>query len=239
MKKETNEMRSYYCYPNINTLNFLPAFINSVEEDKLRKILGLISCCGYRIGEAMNSFVYKNEDRLIIQAPMEKKKKFTGHTMLFRGFLGEATLKFELKNNPKLWKMNELKFPFKDIDVSWLWDNLSQNQEHPEFLFNGKWSSYKTFYASLHKYPPFELKYRKNKYQLYTTTEYTPSFHFFRKCFCAEAIRKHTFKNIVELTQYIGWEKLDMAMFYVQDYGEGDEQRAIKTFDSNKFHYED
>lgn len=236
-----SELKSYYCYPNENTLEYLPTFINRIEEPPLRMLLSLITCCGYRVCEALNSFIYKEGDRWIVQAPMEKKKRFTKHIMNERGFLGESHLNMLLKDNPKLWKNNELKFIFPNNDTSWMADKISEDPFHPRWIFgeNVVWTKYKTYYAHLHEYDPFEVKYRTNRYQMFSTTKHIPSFHFFRKGFCAQACRMKTFRNIVELTQYIGWDKLDMAMYYVADYGQGDEQQAVKLFDSSKFHYED
>jgi len=233
-----SEYKSYYCYPNSNTLDYIPEFINNIGEEKLRQVLSLITCCGYRIGEALNSYVYMNDGKLIVQAPMEKKKRRTKHVMPEHGFLGERYLNAKLKDN-NLWKSNELKHIFPDVKMGWLDGYLSEDRLKPNWIFSEGWNSYKMFYAELHKYPPFEVKYILSEYQIPTTIEHIPSYHFFRKSFCAQAIRTKTFRNIVELTKYIGWERLDMAMFYVKDYGEGNEKEALDLFNSSKFHYED
>lgn len=234
-----SQYRSYYCYPNTNTLEYIPEFINGIKEEKLRQVLSLITCCGYRIGEALNSYVYKIDGKLVVQAPMEKKRKHTKFVMPDNAFLGESFLNAKLKDN-RLWKNNELKHIFPDVKMGWLDEFISEDRLNPKWIFaEGGWNDYKTFYAHLHEYPPFEVKYILSEYQIPTTVEYIPSFHFFRKSFCAQAIRTKEFRNIVELTKYIGWEKLDMAMFYVKDYGEGNEKEALDLFHSSRFHYED
>lgn len=242
--KYRSELKSYYCYPNLNTLDYIPTFVNNVQEERLRQVLSLICWSGYRVGEALNAFVFRNEGRWIIQAPMEKKKSFTKHIMNERSCLGKNVLDTELKTNHNLWKQDELKFKvFPEINRGWINDYITTDLEHPQWIFAGKdykhRTKYKTIYKWLHEYEPYEIKYRTNPHQLFTTREYTPALHFFRKCFCAQACRKNTFGNIVGLTKALHWSKLDMAMYYVSDYGNNDEAAAVKLFDSSKFHYED
>ena len=243
IRKYKSELKSYYCYPNENTLDYLPYFVNNIKQDKLRELLSLIMMCGYRVGEALNSYIYKQDNRIIVQAPMEKKRKFTKHVMPGRGFLG-ATYLNPLLGERKLWKNNVLQLHlFPEMKKGWLDNYITTDRSDPNWIFQSTaknaWNGYKTYYKALHNYPPFEVKYILSEYQIPSTVDYIPSFHFFRKCFCAEATRTKTFKNIVELTKYVGWEKLDMAMFYIKDYGKGDERDALNMFNSSKFHYED
>jgi len=63
-----------------------------------------------------------------------------------------------------------------------------------------------------------------------TTVEFLPSFHFYRKCACAQFIRTEIF-NVVTLAQYIHWADLSQSMTYVKDFGATKDSNELKEFE--------
>lgn len=232
IKVESAKLISQRCYPSKNTLANMPLFVKSIEQEDLRHVVTTILCCGFRIGEVMNSFIFKDHGRIIIQSPIEKKFNFTKHKMPSRGFLGETYLNSRLTDY-NFWKSVDLKAPWgKEMEVGWINDYLSDDAFTPTYLFPK--ADYWELYHELKKYSKMELLYFRGKYMNPITLSYNPGFHYLRKAFIAQSINKELFKTTSELVSYIKWEHMDQILFYHKYYYEGDTKGATEVMFGSK-----
>jgi hypothetical protein len=231
--EEEMQLISQRCYPTEKVLDEMPEFIEKIPDEKLKQVLKIILCSGLRIGEALNSFVYLNdENKRVIQFPIEKKYRITKHKMNKRGFLGASYLEAYLKiRKPNIWSSKKMYNPF-ELDMGWIGDETSEDSFHPTWLFEK--CNYRGLFKEL-KYtslPKLKVIYYKDLDNLMDpiTVEFLPSFHFYRKCACAQFIRTGMF-NVVTLAQYIHWADLKQSMTYVKDFGAIKDSNELKEFE--------
>jgi len=179
-------------------------------------MLTIILCTGARACEALNGFVYYNdENKIIFQSPIEKKFRITGwkRPVGKRAFLGKDYLESFL--DKPIWKSRIMANAFK-LDVGWLNEEISEDAFHPEWMFKGVW--YINMYRELKKVSKMKVKYSLDRHDLMEgiKLEYPVSFHWFRKAFCAQVIRTNMM-SVTELARYIKWESLDMSMQYLKE----------------------
>jgi len=231
---ENKNIISQKCYPTRENLKNMAKTINSVPSDDLRRLLSLISCSGLRCGEALNSFIYKDEGKWMFQAVIEKKKYYTHHTMPDRMFMGDKYLTALLDKD--VWKSANLKFIFPDLNVGWMSDYISDDPFTPTWLFEG--CEYKKLWAEIKKLPKMEVSYFRGKYMKSVKVTYNPSFHFFRKSFVAQSILTipDSFRDAFHLAKYMCWDNVNELFSYYKELG-----LDTTSLDSSKgkFHYKE
>jgi len=207
---------SQKCFPDFNTLNHVPELLETVENESVKNILKLDLCCGFRIVELMNSFIYYGDNgKLIIQGPMEKSK-ISKHKSPRRGFWGTNYLNYKLGHNDEIWKSVELMNPF-NLNMDWLHPYISPSALEPIWPFKGK--MYHGEYMELKKMPEFEVFYFRSRHLLpLSGIKYIPGFHWYRKLFCAGAVDKQLFKDSLDLVNYMHWGNPAMVLSYFRLY---------------------
>lgn len=176
----------------------------------LKKALKLILSSGFRICEVLNSYIYKEGNVYIIRGLNEKKTPLTKFRMFKRGFLGEAFLMRNLTQK-HLWKSVPLLNLF-NLDMSWVEQDCSESFTNPHWIFRD--FSYHRLYYALKKSQKIEMEvyYVPSKYDVPVSTQYIPSFHFYRKAFAVKL--KEVMPDPVDRVNYMRWEKLDQILQY-------------------------
>jgi len=225
-----SKIRTYSnrCYPTLQNLIGMKTFVDGIQHATLRNLITTILCTGARVCEAINGYCFFDDfeaekRKILFKCPIEKKFNITKWKRPEgkMEFLGSRYLEAQLNNN--IWKTRRMINIF-DLDVGWFTDNTSDDAFTPNWLFKGV--RYKDMYAELKKIKKMKVKYYDdNKYDLGEAhyISYMPSFHFFRKSFCAELIRKNKM-NVTQLARYIKWESLDMSMKYLKEVDEENER---------------
>jgi hypothetical protein len=224
---------SQKCYPTKVNLRNMGNMVNSVSNNELHRLLGVICCSGLRCGEAINSFIYYNDNhKLVFQSLLEKKRHYTKHRMPERGFLGNGVLKALLDRD--VWKSAAFKFMFPGLEVGWMSDYVSEDSFTPTWLFEG--CTYKKLYLELKKLPKMEVSYFRGEYMPSVKVKYMPSFHWFRKAFVAQGIltMPEHFKDPFQLVDYMSWDNVNELFSY---YKSLDMTTTNLNSTDRRFHY--
>jgi hypothetical protein len=219
-------------YPTFECLDRMPQLLNSIENETVRHILSITLGSGFRVVEALNSFVYIDEEgRMVIQGPMEKMYHQTKHKSPKRGFWGVQYLNYRVGNDDKLWKSVRMLNPFK-LDMDWLHDYVSDSPLEPKWLFKG--TNYFGEYNNLKKMPEFEVFYFRSRHLLPVKMMMVPGFHYYRKTFVAGAIYKKLFKENLDIVNYMHWGNPAMILAYFKLYAERDVSAANEMINDMK-----
>ena len=218
---------SQRCYPDFETLDRIPTLLNTIDSQTVKNILSIILCSGFRVVEALNSFVYMDNDgRMVIQAPMEKS---IFHKSPKRGFWGTNYLNYRLGHDDKIWKSVRMLNPF-NLDMDWLHGLVSDSALEPHWLFKGV--NYFGEYNNIKKMPEFEVFYFRSRHLLPIKVKYTPAFHFYRKTFVSGAIYKKLFKENLDIVNYMHWGNPAMILAYFKLYAERNVSAANEMINS-------
>ena len=227
-------------FPTWEQVDALAAWVEALDSPLIKEILEVTLCSGFRIGESLNSYIYKDRDDIIVRAVVEKKRKPTGqkdekghsiseplHRMFKRGFLGEDYLNSILHDN--VWKSVRMMNVY-GLKRGWMLDRMSRGIYEPEFLFPG--TVYDTLYRHLKQLGEMECFYFHSQNQLEEPVRVmaTPGFHFYRKAFVAKAASH--FDNIIALKNYMKWSDFEELQFYYRLYKEKDAQGALSSLDA-------
>jgi len=219
---------SSYCLPDRKEVKKYIYQIENIKDDALRKFIKLILLSGFRSGEILNSYLFRDVDNNIyIRAVATKTKEFQLFSELEkinmpRGnhakFLGRTNLK-KLVDKRGIWKSVPLTNLFK-ISVSELEDLINDEMLKPDvFVAEGlSIFDYNNVYNRLKKEEMrLKVKYRASQKEASVNMYFNPSFHFYRKLFASEYSLQHN-HNILKTIDFMKWSKLDMILHYVKDY---------------------
>lgn len=205
---------SQRAFPSKKNVDTYVEMVEGIKDSNLRKVLKLILCSGFRIGEALNSYLYRDEmGRVIVRGVAEKKFRVTRNRMFKRGFLGKPFLNRNLSRS--IWK--EVVFlNIFNLDVDELMDEVSEDFTTPRWLFEDE--TYSRLYRTLKNggTEPLATTYYVSRLERPKDVDFIPSFHFYRKLFSAE-LNNHV-KDAFELLDYMKWESIGVASQYVKTY---------------------
>jgi len=231
---EKKKIISQRCSPTNEGLDKMKLFVDAVENIQLRRLLTVILCTGARVSEAMNSYVYKDDNNeTTICCPVLKKSRQTKWTIKNkRECLGKQHLDALL--NLDIWKERTIVNVF-DLNVGWMNDELTIDLDDPNWIFDDKKITYKSMYKELKKISNMEVRYDKDKkgWRKSQRRWHNVSFHFFRKSFCSMVIREGIM-NAFELTHYIIWERMDTGLDYVKGFGRLEDVKMIQKIEEER-----
>jgi len=215
MEIEGIKIKSQRLLPSQESLEEIKEIVEEIKDEQLKRCLTLICCSGFRIGEAINSYLYIDSGKIYVRGILEKKTNFTGIAFceIRRGFLGREFLLNNL-TNPKFWKSVPLMNVF-DLDISCLVDYINSDIFHVEkFVLEN--TTYKTLYKKLKKETKeFTRKVyvRLGKYEEKAVVSFVkPSFHFYRKAFVVKASK--VMQNPFDVINYIKWDNVNQILHY-------------------------
>ena len=240
--KSKTGMISQKAFPTWDLLEDMPTIIEEIPNNTIRNLLKLNLCCGYRIGELLNSYIFfdgDDKENILIRSVVEKKKdnknfklvngkkRFDAlHVMQSRGFLGKEYLDYNVKQ--KIWKSNKIINCF-GLKMGWLGEYMSPSIYEPNYMFK---YSYGGIYKLLKKHlPKMEVFYFQNmRLEEPVKVHMTPSFHFFRKAFCSRLV--DYFPNSMDVVSYMKWGNVNQMLFYYKLYHDKDYSNGME-FEKN------
>lgn len=229
--EENNELKihklSSFYIPDLGYLNEVREAIEQISEDRIRKLVKITCCCGYRIGEILNSYLYQStQNEIYIRSIILKNYharvlgiKYVNRIKHETDFLGEQTLNSLHKlhtNKTPLFKSNALKNLLR-LDLSEIEDLISENVLQPKYLAQQlKIRTYGLAYRLLKSYmPPIPLKLKMSDYEDAIKEVGVPAFHFFRKLYAT--LYYHQTNNFVETVTEMRWRNLSVLLKYVKE----------------------
>lgn len=228
---EENELKiqklSSFYFPNLNFLKEVRNAIEQISEDRIRKLVKITCCCGYRIGEILNSYLYQSpENEIYIRSIILKNYharilgiKYVNKIKHETDFLGEQTLNSLHAlhtNKTPLFKSNILKNLLK-LDLSEIDDLISESVLQPRYL--AQLLNIKTYSLAYHllktHMQPIPIKLKLSDFEDAVNDVGVPAFHFFRKLYAT--LYYHQTNNFVETVTEMRWKNLSVLLKYVKE----------------------
>jgi len=219
-EEKTWEKRSSYCYPSRKYAEEYTKSVENIRDENLRKLIKVILCCGWRFGEVLNSYIFRDaEGNVIIRGINLKTKKFKiiekqGDVSYF---LGARRLK--LMKRLQIWKSVPMQNIF-NIDTTELETLINDNDDDNIFFIAEKLGiyNYRDAYRRLQRSAnEIKIKYKRNVDETDVVMFYKPAFHFYRKLFAAQYNLINDY-NLLKTIDFMRWKNLNVITKYVKDY---------------------
>lgn len=223
----TNKYSSFF-YPSKRYYEEYKRQIENINHDRLRVLIKIEACCGYRIGEVLNSYLFEIEgdNNIYIRSPAFKtsilrklKIKFSGIHKHQTNFIGKDQLSGLLRlhsNKAPIFKSNSLK-NFLGLD-------LDEIKEYTTDFANPKWflaeklkiRNYNTAYKLIKKeLSPLPVFVKLSDFEEPVLKWETPSFHFFRKLY-AILFYQYSKMDFIATLQELHWKDFQRLLDYIK-----------------------
>ena len=215
---QISEKTSSYCIP-IRSVNYSES-VENISDRGIRIILKTILLTGFRIGEVLNGYYFRDEEEVLyFRSIALKTKKITALSKSEHQtkFLGASKLNSLIPLD--VWKSVRTANIF-GLDIDEI-ISISEGSEYnnPKYLADEIGiRTYKQALLRLKKVAKeTKVKYRRRESEAGYTRYYIPAFHFYRKLFATELYHR-TGKDFLTTVDYMRWKNLNMVLKYVKEY---------------------